>query len=1257
MNLKEFLSSSGLSDYYATIAQDVESPAELVGYSHEELKNDFGIDKRAHRNRLLQAIAALSLDTKQESAAKGPSSCIIPVHLDALPAVIAFPLKEYCEESHPTMRLWAACDTIEMLLRFLVISAIAEQRQGGKLDPKLVRGLSGLIESPTLGAWYSMAVKLAKTAPKQSLMPEYADSVNGVLHKLLYGPENPGNPETSFLRLRNRLAHGGGLTRKEGTRLLALWQQRFESALQACSWLENLDLIGRGDDGAIVCLDGLAVPQPFELAEAVKLEESGSLWLVRGSSHCLLWPLAIFGQTMTEILGNSRKSDTYHAQIYSRKEAVRLTYTPFGAAGFHYSESGPDEMEAFERLFSVDTGERKSGFTIQDFNKELLRDAGQVVGRRRELDSIQEALASQHQGIWWLSGVAGMGKSFLMAELFAELKNQSLDSAELSIFAYRFRAGDRHRCNRDAFVTFLNERLRAAGILHEHFEPKKDGKTIERLEHCLKHIKQGQQVTVLLDGLDEITRSDPDFATEIPLAIEVPGIRLVLAGRPEERLTRAMAEKGAVPLFPDGLPPMSENDIRGMILDKIGPLRKALLGNDQEEKDELVSNSFISHVTECAAGLPLYVKYVIGDILAYKYRVFDANEPLPPSLDAYHEEMLRRLGVGSLQALLTPLSSLLALSREALSKPELKAMLIYLKALPDEPEGQALLDQGLAAIASMLKISPNAEGKRGYTLYHASLRDHFLQSPYVAPTIKICKTNLAELAECEDPPSGLHYYLLRNGIDHLLDAKGSDAAKKKLLDLNHFGSMVDAGVDLMRIYHWWILLGAENAAIGYLDQLNHYEFNLEQLKSEQPVTMLAGLSVIPIEGLETDSVATGAELNNIKKLIDFCYEFNWLTLGTPFAEFYYEILQVSKEYLDPTNFEALRQLGNFLRRCERYPEAEKLLRQCLDLLERIYGTEHFETLATMATLGNLLSSVRNYSEAEKLLRQCLDLSKKIRGNEDISTLAIMENLGSTLADMGKYAESEDVLRLCLKLHKRNLGEEDANTLIVKQRLGSLLLLTRKYTEAEELLRQCLDFRTKSLGKEHPNTLLTMSQLGLMFYDMKKYSEAEQLLRQCLESRRKILGDEHPDTLNTMENLVEALISLKKYSEAETLLRQCLDSLKSVFGHQHLHTIATMNNLGVFLCNMRKYVEAEELLRDCLCMHKKSLGKEHVNTLAAMHSLGKLLQRTHKYSEAEKLLCQCLESCRKTLGDEHPMTLDLIRESGSVEVFRKIKQRH
>lgn len=88
------------------------------------------------------------------------------------------------------MRLWAACDLLEMLARLMVVLGIAELAAvgAGRLSPDLLRELFGLIEEATLGAWHSMAEAVARRVKgiKGPLFEELPDLVER-LGRLLQG--------------------------------------------------------------------------------------------------------------------------------------------------------------------------------------------------------------------------------------------------------------------------------------------------------------------------------------------------------------------------------------------------------------------------------------------------------------------------------------------------------------------------------------------------------------------------------------------------------------------------------------------------------------------------------------------------------------------------------------------------------------------------------------------------------------------------------------------------------------------------------------------------------------------------------------------------------------------------------------------------------------------------------------------------------------------------------------------------------------
>ena len=226
--ISSFLTDLGLSEYLEKFISEVQKPPEdLAGLTDAELQDDFGITKKKIHRKLLAAIAVLPGGSEKSTPGRR-NSISVPDWLATLPTPVAAPLAaEYFEESHPVAKLWSTCDAVEMLVRLLVIGRVAaasdeearrkaaEQSRRGdrRTDPRsVVRDGAGSRHGPR-----ETGQIRARPDPYCRLWPDRWD--------LSTAPTSPGTAETSFLRLRNRLAHGGGLTRSEADRLLGLWRE------------------------------------------------------------------------------------------------------------------------------------------------------------------------------------------------------------------------------------------------------------------------------------------------------------------------------------------------------------------------------------------------------------------------------------------------------------------------------------------------------------------------------------------------------------------------------------------------------------------------------------------------------------------------------------------------------------------------------------------------------------------------------------------------------------------------------------------------------------------------------------------------------------------------------------------------------------------------------------------------------------------------------------------------------------------------
>ena len=321
----------------------------------------------------------------------------------------------------------------------------------------------------------------------------------------------------------------------------------------------------------------------------------------------------------------------------------------------------------------------------------------------------------------------------------------------------------------------------------------------------------------------------------------------------------------------------------------------------------------------------------------------------------------------------------------------------------------------------------------------------------------------------------------------------------------------------------------------------------------------------------------------------------------------------------------------------QYPEAEKMLRNVIEVRTHVLGSEHPDTLRSRNSLAHALWKGGKYSEAETDFRELIKREEKILGLEHPDTLASRHGLAITLDLRGKYAEAEAQFRALIKTEERVLGPEHPQTLRSRMEMAITLYEQGKSPEAEVQFRALTKAEEKVLGPEHPETLRSRSNLAVTLYEQGKYEEAEAEHRSLLKLRERVLGPEHPDTLLNRNNLALMLINQGKYPEAEAQFSALIKTEEKILGPQHPATLQSRNGLACALQGQGRYAEAEADFRELITLEEKILGPEHTDTLASRSGLAKTLLAEGK--DAETDFREVIRLQEKVLGPENPDTLD------------------
>ncbi len=640
-------------------------------------------------------------------------------------------------------------------------------------------------------------------------------------------------------------------------------------------------------------------------------------------------------------------------------------------------------------------------------------------------------------------GKSGLGKSALMAYFAHEYKQRHPEAFVVQHFIGAAEGSDPEDVIRQVMME-IKERYQLSDAI-----PSDDNALKEEFPIWLAKIREGEKLVLLIDALNQLTGIAPEMHW-LPDFIPA-NIRLVVSTTTDSLPLEELRKRKWKELELKPLTEMQREAIASGFLERYS---KTL---PPEELRELAANPKTSS--------PLFLRTVLEEL-----RIFGHHQSLHEELENYlssederslFQKVLARMerdhGAEALRSVMTAVWA----SRHGLSEAELMEITGFPR---------------MALSTLMIAMEYHLMQREGsHTFFHNYLREA-IERRYL-PGLEARNAAHARLGEY----FGTREFGRRRWIEEpwQWEQSGNLAKLKESLIRPQMVALFSTDHDAYEAYALWKSFPKIGYDAGYAQTLNSEEIGIE-------TNFRAYKNIINLLITAGNYDAASEFLENGFPLFDGRIKAQDLL----FTESTRAELEAYRNRFEP----AIELASVLLEKVERTaPGAVELRLKLLDLESVCYY------------------SLGKFDEAERIVRQGIEISNSEYGEQSFRSASEFKNLGAFLIAAKKLKEGEAACRTALSLYANIYGESHPETAGCRMNLGAALHYQARYDEARKEFKAAEEVFRSSLGPDHPLTLRCQHNIANLLAEQGKSKESRALAQDVLERRARVLGEGHLDT--------------------------------------------------------------------------------------------------------------------------------------------------
>lgn len=217
----------------------------------------------------------------------------------------------------------------------------------------------------------------------------------------------------------------------------------------------------------------------------------------------------------------------------------------------------------------------------------------------------------------------------------------------------------------------------------------------------------------------------------------------------------------------------------------------------------------------------------------------------------------------------------------------------------------------------------------------------------------------------------------------------------------------------------------------------------------------------------------------------------------------------------------------------RYPDAEKIQQEALDILSRMVGETDEVLDLTLTNMAKTYMALGNYEQAEANLMESIRLARETYGEKSFAEVTSMIALGQNYRMKQDYDKAEEYYTAALQVFEEVGASAGMTYTAIQNNLGRTYLFKGDLPKA-------LDYSTKALNgfeklsDKSPYFVKSLYNVGEVMMAQGQTKEAESYFRKARRIAQNELGEFHPEYARITLKLAINQWGQKNFEEAEKL---------------------------------------------------------------------------------------------------------------------------